>query len=281
MHIGGIDLVSAADKLRELAQLIQNLDKVAIAFSGGVDSTFLAAVAKRVLPPDNIVLVTAYSATLTDEEKQDAENIAAYLALRHQFLPAGELENSQFLANTPERCYHCKKGRFTALIEWATQNGFNWVLEGTNADDLQDYRPGLKALAELEQVQSPLLKVGLGKQEIRQLSQEWGLPTYNKPSAACLVSRLAYGLPITVERLQQVAQAEKVIRRYCSGQVRVRHHGEIARIEVNPAEFAAITDNASVIVQALADLGFKYVTLDLLGYRTGSMNETLNIGKKR
>ena len=274
-------MVSAADKLRELAQLIQNLDKVAIAFSGGVDSTFLAAVAKRVLPPDNIVLVTAYSATLTDEEKQDAENIAAYLALRHQFLPAGELENSQFLANTPERCYHCKKGRFTALIEWATQNGFNWVLEGTNADDLQDYRPGLKALAELEQVQSPLLKVGLGKQEIRQLSQEWGLPTYNKPSAACLVSRLAYGLPITVERLQQVAQAEKVIRRYCSGQVRVRHHGEIARIEVNPAEFAAITDNASVIVQALADLGFKYVTLDLLGYRTGSMNETLNIGKKR
>lgn len=274
-------MVSAADKLRELAQLIQNLDKVAIAFSGGVDSTFLAAVAKRVLPPDNIVLVTAYSATLTDEEKQDAENIAAYLALRHQFLPAGELENSQFLANTPERCYHCKKGRFTALIEWATQNGFNWVLEGTNADDLQDYRPGLKALAELKQVQSPLLKVGLGKQEIRQLSQEWGLPTYNKPSAACLVSRLAYGLPITVERLQQVAQAEKVIRRYCSGQVRVRHHGEIARIEVNPAEFAAITDNASVIVQALADLGFKYVTLDLLGYRTGSMNETLNIGKKR
>lgn len=270
-------MTNITSKISELNKLLQGFGNVVIAFSGGVDSTFLAAAAKKVLSKDKIVLATAYSATLTVAERQDAAAIAGFLGLRHVLLPAGELDNPQFVANTPERCYYCKQGRFTGLVAWAHEHGCNWVLEGTNADDLGDYRPGLRALAEIPEVQSPLLAVGLRKQEIRQLSQEWGLPTYNKPSAACLVSRIAYGLPITDTMLQQVEQAEIVIRRYCQGQVRVRHHGELARIEVSPQDFTVIAqaDNAQTIAQAIKGLGFKYVTLDLLGYRTGSMNEIL------
>lgn len=264
------------EKIICLNDNLKALGGVVVAFSGGVDSTFLAAAAHRMLG-DRVALVTAHSATSSEQEKRDIISLAATLGIKHVWLYAADLDNPSFTANTAERCYFCKKDRFGALVGWAKANGFNWVVEGTNADDLSDYRPGLKAIAELDSVKSPLLAAGFTKNEIRALSKEWGLPTWNKPSAACLVSRLAYGLKITPERLRQVDQAEEVVRQFCQGQVRVRHHGDLARIEVSPSSVPTITqtDAASAIVSGLRDLGFTFVTLDLAGYRTGSMNEVL------
>lgn len=264
-------------KISRLEESLQALGGVAVAFSGGVDSTFLAAAAKRVLG-DRVILATARSATSSDEEQTDAAAIAAALGIKHVWLEAGELANPQFIANTAERCYYCKKERFTALVAWARGQGFAWVVEGTNADDTGDYRPGMRAVAELPAVKSPLLAAGLTKEEIRAVSRQWGLPTWDKLSAACLVSRLAYGLPVTEERLRQVAAAEKLVRSLTTGQLRVRHHGDLARIEVTPAAVATLSQpaNAKVIVDGLKALGFTFVTLDLAGYRTGSLNETLD-----
>lgn len=269
--------MTTEEKISRLEDLLHFLGGVAVAFSGGVDSTFLAAAAKRVLG-EKVVLATARSATSSDEEQADAAAVASALDIRHVWLDAGELENPLFTANTPERCYHCKKERFTALASWAREQGFDWVVEGTNADDLGDYRPGMRAVAELPAVKSPLLAVGLTKEEIRTISRRWSLPTWDKPSAACLVSRLAYGLPVTEERLRQVAAAEKIVRAYAAGQVRVRHHGDLARIEVAPDAFAALTEPraSQAIVSGLKALGFTFVALDLGGYRTGSLNETLH-----
>jgi uncharacterized protein len=163
------------------------------------------------------------------------------------------------------------------LVEWAEKAGYKWVLEGSNADDAGDYRPGMRAIEELKGVRSPLLEVGLTKQEIRDISQEWGLPTYNKPSAACLSSRIAYGLPVTAERLRQVDVAEDLLRKYFSGQIRVRHHGDLARIEVQPEQFAVLANLEAVkeIVFGLKKAGFSFVTLDLSGYQMGSLNQML------
>jgi uncharacterized protein len=197
-------------------------------------------------------------------------------------LQTDEFNNSQFIANCSQRCYYCKKERFLSLAQWAQVNGFTYIIEGSNADDLEDYRPGMRAIAEIEVVKSPLLAVGLTKTEIRAISKEWLLPTWNKPSAACMVSRLEYGLTITKERLWQVEQAEELVKRFCNGQVRVRHHGNLARIEVAPENIPIIAApvNLEIINQGLQKLGFTFVTLDLSGYRTGSMNATLDEEQK-
>lgn len=265
---------SLENKLEKLNNLLNELGKAVIAFSGGADSTFLAAAAYRVMG-DNAMALTACSETLAQHEKDEAAVLAGLIGVKHAFVHASELDSADFVANGPERCYYCKKTRYGVLLQWAQEHGYNWLIEGSNADDLQDYRPGLKILADMERVRSPLLEAGLNKTEIRQLSKKWGLPTWDKPSAACLASRVAYGSPVTAEKLTQVEKAEEIIRKHCRGQVRVRHHGSIARIEVSPENIRTVADKSTEIAAEIKKLGFTFVALDLEGYRTGSMNNVL------
>jgi len=260
-------------KMKELTTMISGLGSVAVAFSGGVDSSFLAAVAVRALG-EKAVAVTAFSETLAEREKEETIQIAKEIGIEHILLNISELNSPEFVENTVKRCYHCKKERFSVLGDWAKENGYNWVLEGSNGDDLSDYRPGMQAVKELERVKSPLLEVGFTKDEIREKSKEWGLSVWNKPSAACLSSRVAYGLSITAERLNQIEKGEELVKKFCSGQVRVRHHGDMARIEVESENIGIVTraEIASTLDRGLKEIGFTYVTVDLAGYRMGSMN---------
>jgi uncharacterized protein len=264
------------DKLQKLEEIFQSLGKIVVAFSGGVDSTFLAAAAKRALG-DNVLAVTAVSATLTDDEKAEAVKLAERIGVTHVLIETNEFADNLFTANSAERCYFCKKIRFEALVEWAAARGYPWIVEGTNVDDAGDYRPGTRAVAELPAVRSPLKEARLTKAEIREISKRWKLPTWEKPSAACLASRIEYGLPLTPERLKQVEEAEKLIRPLCKGQLRVRHHGTLARIEVEPEWIPKLAEpeTATLIAEKLKTQGFHHVALDLFGYRMGSLNEDL------
>lgn len=265
------------EKLQKLNGILKGLGKTVVAFSGGVDSTFLLAAAVRVLGPDNVLAATAVSATLTGSEKEEARGLGKHLGVEHVLLETDEFEDETFTANTALRCYYCKKIRFESLTQWAAARGFPWIVEGTNVDDADDYRPGSRAVAELPAVRSPLNEAGLTKADIRGLSRAWGLPTAGKASAACLASRIEYGLPLTPERLQQVEAAEQFIRPFCEGQLRVRHHGSIARIEVEPEAISRLAqpDTARRISARLKELGFHHVALDLSGYRMGSLNRDL------
>lgn len=265
------------EKGQKLLAHLQQLESVVVGFSGGVDSSFLAAAAYRALG-DQAVAVTAVSETLAEEEKLAARETAAAIGIAHQELWISELADAGFAANSGDRCYHCKRTRFGALREWAREHGFRWVLDGANVDDLSDYRPGMQAIKELDGVCSPLLENGLTKADIRELSRQWGVPTWNKLSMPCLSSRIAYGQQITAAGLRQVEEAEAIVRQHLAGPVRVRHHGDLARIEVNSAAITTIVSDglADELHTKLRGLGFRYVTLDLGGYRTGSLNEQLD-----
>lgn len=264
------------EKKQCLYEYLRSLGRVAVAFSGGVDSTLLAYAAQDALG-ENAIAVTAVSPTLTAEEREDAARLARQIGIRHRFAESGEMADCDFVRNDKDRCYYCKRVRMGEITAWARQNGYDYVAEGSNVDDAKDYRPGARALAELEGIVSPLKEAGMTKADIRALSKELGLATWNKQSAACLASRLAYGLPITAERLGAVEEAERIVREYADGQVRVRHHGEVARIEVEEDAIAELMKPSvrEAVSSRLRAIGFRYVTLDLTGYRMGSLNESL------
>jgi len=268
-------LAISMQKLDRLKDVLLRLERVLVAYSGGVDSTLLLKVSRDVLG-NEVVAVTTSSRTYPDRELEEAKEIAKMLGVRHVIIETHELENDKFASNPPERCYYCKNELFSKLWEIARKFRLNHVLDGSNSDDVNDYRPGARA-AEEHGVRSPLREAGLTKDEIRALSREMNLPTWDKPPAACLASRFPYGSRITPEKLSQVEKAENVIRAVGIKQVRVRHHGNTARIEVPPADFRKLlnTCTSGQIVQEMKRLGYDYVTLDLEGYRTGSMNEPL------
>jgi len=264
------------EKYQLLKDIIKKQESAAIAFSGGVDSTFLIRVAKEVLG-DKLIAVTATSSTYPERELNEAIKYAEDIKVKHIIISSEELEIEGFAMNPKNRCYFCKKELYTKINNVALENGMNSVFDGSNIDDTGDYRPGMQAAKELDVV-SPLIEAGLTKNDIRELSKELELPTWNKPSFACLSSRFPYGNKITLSKLTMVDKAEQILLDMGITQVRVRHHGEIARIEVEPSEREKFFDMEIMnrIGNELKKIGFTYVTLDMLGYRTGSMNETLS-----
>ncbi len=265
-------------KLERLKGIIKDLGGVVVAFSGGVDSTFLVRVAVDVLG-DRVLAVTAVSETYPVEEVEEAKELARALGVRHQVIYTEELSNLEFASNPPNRCYFCKKELFAKLWEVAKENGLESVVDGANLDDTGEHRPGLVAGRELG-VRSPLRESGFTKEEIRKASRGLGLPTWNKPSLACLSSRFPYGQRITPEKLQQVGRAERFLKGLGISQVRVRYHGQVARIEVPRQEMGVVFENAEKVSAKLKALGFIYVALDLDGYRSGSMDEALTEDEK-
>ena len=263
------------EKYRQLTARIQSLGRLAVAFSGGVDSTFLLETARRVLG-DQVVAVTATPVFVPRRELKEAQDFCSMRGIRQIIIPAEDLNIDPVRHNPPDRCYHCKKEIFGKILAAAGREGISAVAEGSNTDDIGDYRPGMRAIRELG-VLSPLLEAGLNKTDIRMLSRELNLPTWEKPSFACLASRFVYGETITDAKLSMVDRAEQLLMDLGFRQFRVRIHGDLARIEVLPVDLPRVIEpeTKAMISKTLEELGFSYVTLDLKGYRTGSMNEIL------
>lgn len=262
-------------KLSKLRSIISDLGSLAVGFSGGVDSSFLLAVAKEELG-DRLIAVTGADASVPEREVNEAKEFCRERGIRHIICKINPLEDEEYRKNGPDRCYFCKRGIFGKIREIALENGIEYLAEGSNMDDLGDYRPGLKAVEELS-VKSPLREAGLYKSDIRLLSKAMGLPTWSKPAYACLASRFVYGEEITEKKLHMIDKAEQFLIENGFFEERVRMHGNIARIEVPAADIPRLASDEirSAVYEEFKKLGFLFVTLDMKGYRTGSMNATL------
>ena len=270
------------EKYKNLKESLREMKRVLVAFSGGVDSTFLVKVARDVLGRENVLAITALSATTAKQERSDADTYAKAFGVEHEVIQTSELDNPEFTKNAPNKCYICKKSRFQVLVDMAGERGFHFVIDGENQDDRADYRPGSLASKELG-VKSPLRDAGLTKNDIRLLSREFGLNTWDKPSFACLASRIPYRQEITPEKLRQVDEGEYFLRESgFSPQLRLRHHQDIARLELDQDDFAKLADPdlRARVVQYLKSLGFQFVTLDLEGYNMGSLNRSISDHEK-
>jgi uncharacterized protein len=267
-----VEATSTSVKLQRLHAALASTGGAVVAFSGGTDSALVAAVAARALG-DRALAVTAVSPSLPPGELGEAREVAALVGVRHRSVRTHEVGREAYAANGPDRCYHCKSELYDVLGRIAVEEGLPAVVSGANVDDLGDWRPGLQAAGE-RGVRHPLVEAGMTKAEVREAARDLGLPTWDKPASACLSSRIEHGVRITVEELSRVGRAERAVKELGFRQVRVRVHGDVARLEVEPGDLERIASPAvrQRVVEALRALGFRYVTLDLEGFRSGSMN---------
>lgn len=269
-------------KLARMQEILRDLDSVAVAFSGGVDSTFVLKAAIDALGHAKVVAVTGRSDSVAADDLGDARRLAAQLNARHIIIDTNEFADPNYLANPENRCYFCKTELYTRMADFIGPSGMNAVVNGVNADDLGDWRPGLKAAGE-HRVRAPAAEAGLTKLEIRQLSARWGLPTSDKPASPCLSSRVQYGENITPEKLRMIEQAERFLHDLGIRECRVRHHNNLARIEVPPDQIEKLMqpDTRAKIDAAFREFGYAYVAMDLRGFRSGSMNEVIAFGRRQ
>lgn len=262
-------------KYQHLQDILQGLQSAVIAFSGGVDSTFLLWAAKKALG-NNLLTVTFKSEIIPQCEIEATKTLTAELGVQHLIRELPILNHQSFVDNDQQRCYHCKKFIFSELVQIAHNRSFRHIIEGSNADDAHDYRPGRKALQEMN-ILSPLTEANLSKKEIRKLSRKMGLPTWNKPPLPCLATRIPYGTPITKDKIRRIAHCEQILHENGFKQVRVRDHGTLARIEIPRSEFPKLfnDNNSSTLIEKFKNQGFTYICADLEGYRSGSMNEVI------
>ncbi|MGM0875582.1 MAG: ATP-dependent sacrificial sulfur transferase LarE [Bacillota bacterium] len=267
------------EKYEQLKEILKNMDNVVVAFSGGVDSTLLLKVAVDVLGAEKVLAVTADSETYPTSELEEAKKLAELIGVTHQVIETSELNIPGYIENDQNRCYFCKNGLFEQIVPIVQKKGFKNVVYGLIADDMSEHRPGVRAAKE-HGVRGPLQEANLYKEEIRELSKQLNLPTWEKPSFACLSSRIAYGEKITQEKLTKIEKSEAFLKRLGIRQVRVRTHQEIARIEVEPQDMQLVLAHHNDIIENLQLFGYKFVTLDLQGYMSGSMNKVLTTSHK-
>jgi len=269
-------------KYNSLKDNLKKLGKVVVAYSGGVDSTFLLKAAVDTLGAENVLACTGVSASLAESQHKRAIECAELMGVKLREVTVHEVSDTQYSANQADRCFHCKSHLYQILTDIAKDQNFNAVICGSNLDDKDDFRPGNKA-ADLFGVRDPLMEAGLTKKDIRELSRQLNLPTADLPASPCLASRIAYGLQITEDRLKQIEQAEEFLRSLGLVEFRVRHHDQLARIEVLPSDFQKVTQepNRTVIAEKLKSLGFKFVAVDLAGFKSGSLNIALTEEQKK
>ena len=263
-------------KEERLREIFRELDSVIVAYSGGVDSSYVAYVANAELGP-RAVCITGQSASLPEYQRAEIDNVVQKFGFQHEVIQTEELENPGYSANNPDRCFFCKDELYTKLESVARTRGVKCIVDGSTVDDLGDYRPGRRAASQ-HAVRSPLIEAGLTKSEVRELSRRATLPTWDKPASPCLSSRIAYGTTVTIERLSKVDRGEEILREFGFREFRVRHHDQLVRIEISPAEMDRVLrkDLIDELARRFRQLGFKYVTLDLEGFRSGSMNEVID-----